>query len=133
MVAKYHEKVRNTRMNYLHHISKRLAKAYDTICIENLRTSNLMKNHNLARIIANQSWRELRLQLAYKCELYGKTLIVVNPYKTSQICSSCGHDDGKHGLEIREWTCPNCGSQHDRDVNAARNIKQLCLEQALVK
>ena len=81
-----------------------------------------MNNHKLARAIANQSWRELRLMLEYKCEWYGKRLVVVNPHKTSQICSDCGYDDGKHALDVREWACPNCGTKQDRDVNAAKNI-----------
>jgi len=122
MVAKYSEKIANQRKDYLHKISTELAKQYDVIKIEDLEASNMIRNHKLARAIANQSWRELRLMLEYKCEWYGKELVVVNPYKTSQICSSCGYDDGKHTLDIREWTCPNCGTKHDRDINAAKNI-----------
>lgn len=122
MVAKYSEKIANQRNNYLHLLTKQLVKQYDVIKIEDLKTKNLMKNHQLARAIANQSWRELRSQLQYKCDWYGKQLVTVNPRKTSQICSSCGYDDGKHTLEIRQWTCPNCGINHDRDINAAKNI-----------
>ncbi|WP_156403043.1 RNA-guided endonuclease InsQ/TnpB family protein, partial [Companilactobacillus farciminis] len=90
-------------------------------------------NHNLSRAIANQSWRALRLMLEYKCEWYGKKFLVVNPFKTSQICSNCGYDDGKHELDIREWDCPSCGIHHDRDINASKNILNNGLEQALVK
>ena len=122
MVAKYSEKIANQRKDYLHKISTELVNQYDVIKIENLKTSNMIKNHKLSRAIANQSWRELRLMLEYKCEWYGKELAVVNPYKTSQICSSCGYDDGKHTLDIREWVCPNCRAKHDRDINAAKNI-----------
>ena len=122
MVAKYSEKIANQRSNYLHLLSKQLVEQYDVIKIEDLKTKNLMKNHKLARAIANASWRELRRQLAYKCEWYGKQLVTVNPRKTSQICSNCGFDDGKHTLDIREWTCPRCGVHHDRDINAAINI-----------
>ena len=122
MVAKYSEKIANQRKDYLHKISTKLVNQYDVIKIEDLKSGNMMKNHKLARAIANQSWRELRLMLEYKCKWYGKKLVVVNPYKTSQVCSSCGYDDGKHTLDIREWTCPNCGVTHDRDVNAAKNI-----------
>jgi len=122
MVAKYSEKIANQRKDYLHNISTGLVNQYDVVKIEDLKTSNLLKNHKLARAIANQSWRELRLMLEYKCEWYGKKLAVVNPYKTSQICSSCGYDDGKHTLDIRKWICPNCGTKHDRDINAAKNI-----------
>ena len=122
MVAKYNEKIANQRNNYLHLLTKSLVEMYDVIKIEDLKAKNLLKNHMLARAIANQSWRELRRQLEYKCEWYGKQLVTVNPRKTSQICSSCGYDDGKHTLDIRQWTCPNCGINHDRDINAAINI-----------
>ncbi|GAA2981988.1 RNA-guided endonuclease TnpB family protein [Lentilactobacillus parakefiri] len=124
MVAKYSEKIANQRNNYLHQLTKQLVTNYDVIKIEDLKAKNLMKNHSLARAIANQAWRKLRLQLEYKCIWYGKELKVVNPYKTSQLCSNCGYDDGKHPLEIREWTCPQCQTHHDRDINAARNILQ---------
>ena len=122
MVAKYNEKIANQRNNYLHNLTKSLVETYDVIKIEDLKAKNLMNNHKLARAIANQSWREIRRQLEYKCEWYGKQLVIVNPRKTSQICSSCGYDDGKHTLDIRQWTCPNCGVNHDRDINAAKNI-----------
>lgn len=122
MAAKYAEKIANQRTNYLHNLTKQLVQKYDVIKIEDLKIKNLLKNHKLARAIANQSWRELRHQLEYKSAWYGKQLITVNPRKTSQICSNCGYDDGKHTLDIRQWTCPNCGINHDRDINAAINI-----------
>jgi len=122
MVANYSEKISNQRHNYLHNLTKQLVEQYDVIKIEDLKTKNLLKNHKLARAIANQSWREIRRQLEYKCAWYGKQLVTVNPRKTSQICSNCGYDDGKHTLDIRQWTCPNCGIHHDRDINAAKNI-----------
>jgi putative transposase len=124
MVAKYSEKIANQRKDYLHKITTDLVHQYDVIKIEDLKTKNLLKNHKLARAIANQSWRELRSMLEYKCEWYGKQLVTVNPRKTSQICSNCGYDDGKHELNIRQWTCPKCGTNHDRDINAAINILQ---------
>ena len=122
MVAKYSEKIANQRRNYLHNLTKQLVEQYDVIKIEDLKIKNLLKNHKLARAIANQSWREIRRQLEYKCAWYGKQLVTVNPRKTSQICSNCGYDDGKHTLDIRKWTCPKCGINHDRDINAAKNI-----------
>lgn len=133
MVAKISEKVANKRKDYLQKLTSELVKANDVIVIEDLRIKNLLKNHKLARAIANQAWRELRLMLEYKCSWYGKELKVVDPYKTSQICSNCGYDDGKHGLSIREWTCPNCKTHLDRDINASKNILNRGLEQALVK
>lgn len=122
MVAKINEKIANQRRDYLQKITTQLVKEYDVIVIEDLKTTKMLRNHSLARKISNQSWREIRRQLEYKCEWYGKQLIVVNPYKTSQVCSECGYDDGKHELNIREWGCPKCGTHHDRDINAARNI-----------
>ena len=122
MVAKYSEKIANQRSNYLHNLTKQLVEQYDVIKIEDLKTKNLLKNHKLARAIANQAWREIRRQLEYKCTWYGKQLVTVNPSKTSQICSNCGFDDGKHTLDVRQWKCPKCGMNHDRDINAAKNI-----------
>lgn len=122
MVAKMSEKIANQRKNYFHHISTQLVRENDVIVIEDLKTKNLLRNHKLARAIANQSWRALRMMIEYKCSWYGKQLIVVNPYKTSQVCCECGYDDGHHALDIREWDCPECGTHHDRDINAARNI-----------
>lgn len=136
MVAKYHEKIRNQRKNYIHHITKELVTDYDLITVEDLKTLNLMKNPELSRAIANQSWRMIRTQLEYKCLMYGKQLVAVNPYKTSQLCSTCNHDSGKKPLEVREWKCPSCNNIHDRDINAAKNILNkgiIGLEQALVK
>ena len=127
IVAMYSEKIANQRQDYLQKITTKLVKQYDTIVIEDLKTKNLLKNHHLAKAIANQAWRKLRELLTYKTDWYDKELIIVNPYKTSQICSNCGHDDGKHGLNIREWTCPQCHIHHDRDVNASKNILNLGL------
>ncbi|GEN56549.1 hypothetical protein GCM10012290_11890 [Halolactibacillus alkaliphilus] len=89
-VAKLHQKVKDNRKDYLHKITTELVETYDVIYIEELKTSNMIKNHNLAQSIASQSWRMLRNMLAYKCLTYGKELVVVNPYKTSQVCLSCG-------------------------------------------
>ena len=122
MVTKYNEKIANQRNNYLHKLTKSLVETYDVIKIEDLKAKNLLKNHKLARAISNQGWAEIRRQLEYKCAWYGKQLVVVSPYKTSQVCSECGYDDGKHTLDVRDWTCPSCGVHHDRDINAAINI-----------
>lgn len=118
----YQAKVANKRKDYLHKVTTELVKNYDVIVIEDLRTKNLLKNHHLAKSISNQAWREFRTMLEYKCKWYGKKLITIKPNYTSQICSSCGFHSGKKPLNIREWTCPNCGTHHDRDINAAVNI-----------
>lgn len=132
-VARIHEKIANTRKDYLHKITTSLVERYDFIVLEDLKTSNLMKNHNLARAITNQSWRMFRTFIEYKSIRYGKTSTVVNPYKSSQYCSSCGYDSGKKTLDIRHWRCPSCHTSHDRDINASKNILKFGLEQALVK
>lgn len=124
-IARIHEQIKNQRTDHLHKLTATLVKTYDRIALEDLKTKNLLKNHHLARAIARQAWGELRWMLTYKCAWYGKELVLVNPRKTSQICSVCGQDDGKHELDVREWTCPQCGTRHDRDVNAAQNIKRL--------
>ena len=120
--AVYQAKITNKRKDYLHKITTNLVKQYDVIVIEDLKTKNLMKDHHLAKAIANASWRMFRTMLEYKCKWYGKKLITVNPKNTSRICSKCGYNSGKKLLNIREWTCPNCHMHHDRDINAAVNI-----------
>ncbi len=83
----------------------------------------MIRNHKLAKHIADASWSEFVRQLEYKADWYGRTIIKVSPwYPSSQICSSCGVSAGKKALNIRSWTCPSCGVEHDRDVNASINI-----------
>lgn len=129
VVARIHEKIRNKRRDYIQKITTDIVKNYDTIVIEDLKVSNMLKNHHLAHKIEHQSWYEFRRELEYKCEWYGKQLIVVSPNNTSRICSKCGqknHEfdnlDQNEWLATREWTCPTCHQYHDRDVNAAMNI-----------
>lgn len=131
--ACYQAKIANNRKDYLHKITTELVNNYDVIVMEDLRTKNLLKNHHLAKAISNQSWREFRTLLEYKCKWYGKQLIVVKPNYTSQICSNCGFHSGKKPLEIREWACPKCGTYHDRDINAAVNILNKGLEKLKVR
>ena len=120
--ACYQQRLANKRKDYLQKITTELVKNYDVIVIEDLRIKNLLKNHSLAKSISNASWHQFRTMLEYKCDWYGKQLIVVKPNYTSQICSQCGYHSGKKPLDIREWTCPQCGTHHDRDINAAINI-----------
>jgi len=132
-VAKLHQKMKDTRKDYLHKITTELVETYDVLCIEELKTSNLMKNRNLAQSIASQSWRMFRTLLEYKCLVYGKELVTVNPYRTSQICSSCGAGIGQKPLHIRDFTCPECNTHHDRDINASKNIRNIGLGTSLSK
>ena len=122
MTAKSHKHLANKRNDFLQKLSTNLVKTYDIIIIEDLKSKNMMKNHRLAKSIGNSSWYEFRIMLEYKCRWYGKQLIIVPPHYTSQECSNCHHNSGKKTLNIRKWICENCGENHDRDINAAKNI-----------
>ena len=122
-VAKIHEKIANQRKDFLNKISTNLIKNHDVICIEDLSSKNLMKNHKLAKAIGDASWYEFVRMLEYKANWYEKRVSKISRwYPSSQICSDCGFNSGKKPLSVREWTCTNCGSHHDRDINASINI-----------
>lgn len=122
-VAKLHAKVGDRRLDYLHQLSTRLIRENQTVVMEDLNVSGMLKNRKLARSIADAGWRQLRILLESKAEQYGREVVVINRWlPTSQVCSTCGHHDGKKDLSIREWQCPSCGTVHDRDINAALNI-----------
>ena len=120
--ARYQAKTAAIRKDYLHKLTTQLVKEYDAIVLEDLKPSNMMKNHHLTWSIANASWATFKTLLQYKCEWYGKELVLVPPHYTSRVCHVCQQDSGEKPLHIREWTCTSCGTHHDRDVNAARNI-----------
>lgn len=124
-VARIHEKIANQRADYLHKYTTKIVKEFDVIAIENLKTSNMLKNHKLARAIANVSWRKLRTMLEYKTEWYGKQLIVVNPRYTTQVDHETG-EIKKHPLGVRTYV-NGLGHTVDRDVNASKNILQWAL------
>ena len=123
-LARFYEKIKNKKLDFLHKLSFRLVKDYDIICVETLRVKNMIKNHRLAKSFLDVSLYEFVRQLEYKAGWYGKTISKVDTfYPSSQLCSSCGfkNKDVKN-LSIREWTCPKCGTHHDRDTNASINI-----------
>src|SRR5699024_10770494 len=124
--ARAHEKVKNQREDGLHKATSTLIKNHDFVAVEDLSASNLMKNHKLAFALGDVSWHSFSTKLKYKAERNGKTIQVIDRfYASTQICSECEEKSGPCGLSqlnVREWTCSNCGVTHDRDVNAAKNI-----------
>lgn len=123
-VARIHEKIHNTRIDYLHKITHKLISENQVIVSENLAVSNMVQNHNLAKAISDCGWYELTRQLAYKAEWNNRRYIKIGRFvASSQTCHVCGYVNPEtNDLSVREWTCPQCGTHHDRDINAAVNI-----------
>lgn len=122
-LAKQHRRIKNIRQDFLHKFTTRLARTHSEICIEDLHVKGLLKNHKLALHISDAAWGEARRQWAYKTLLYGSKLTVRDRfYASSKLCSYCGARNGSLSLKIREWTCLQCGTLHDRDENASRNL-----------
>jgi putative transposase len=122
-VARAHRKVRNARQDFLHRTSTKLVRENDLIMIEDLAVANMVRNRHLARAISDCGWGEFHRQLTYKCQRYGRRLVVIDRwYPSSKTCSACGHRLADLSLSTRQWTCPSCGTRHDRDINAAKNI-----------
>ena len=123
-VAKTRAKIARIRKDWLNKVTWNLVNTYDEIHIEDLNVSGMVRNHHLAKHIMDSLFGEFRRQLTYKCEWYGKQLVLVDRwYPSSQLCSNCGYRfKGTKDLNVREWVCPQCGKHHSRDVNAAINI-----------
>ncbi len=122
-IGKLHGKVKDIRTDFLHKLSTNLVKKYDVIVLEDLNVSGMVKNRKLAQAISDLGWRQFRTLTEAKCEKYGREFRVISRWEpTSQKCSNCGFKGGKKELNIREWTCLNCGAFHDRDINAAVNV-----------
>ena len=124
-VARIHAKITDSRLDNLHKLSRKLINENQVVCIESLRIVNMVKNPKLAKHIADASWGEFVRQLEYKGEWAGRTVVKIDQwFPSSKRCSSCSHIVDKLPLNIREWTCPSCGTELDRDINAAKNIKR---------
>ena len=123
-VARMQERTANQRKDFLQKLSTQLIRDYDVICIEDLQVQNMVKNHRLAQAISDVSWSEFVRQLEYKAKWHDREVVKINTfYPSSQLCSVCGYKNAHtKDLSVREWTCPDCKTKHDRDINAARNI-----------
>lgn len=129
-LARKHQRIENRRTDYLHKVSTDIIRRYDTVCIEDLNVKGLMQNHNLAGAIGSASWAAFVRMLEYKAEWHGVNLLEAGRFDpTSQTCSVCGYRNrGTKNLSVRKWTCPQCGTHHDRDLNAAVNIMRIARE-----
>lgn len=129
-VAKLHEHVANRRNDYQHKLSKELIDNYDAVAVEDLNVQGMMKNDKLARAVGDVGWSSFIMKLAYKADWHGKHLVKIDRFfPSSKTCHVCGYKNTDLKLKDRAWTCPQCGTEHDRDDNAAQNIR----EQGLLK
>jgi len=122
-LASFYEKLNNKKENYLHHITNQLLSENQVVVIEDLNVKGMMKNHNLAKSIQELSLYRFKEMLKYKAEWYGNHIVEIDRFfPSSKLCSVCGHKNTELKLSNREWTCPKCGTKHNRDFNAAINI-----------
>ena len=130
-IARLHRKIANRRNNFIHGLTSQLVKQYDTVCLENLDVQGLLEKngHRLSNSIASVAWSEFRRQIEYKSEMYGTNVLIIGRFEpSSKTCSNCGYVYSELGSKDK-WVCPVCGEHHDRDVNAAINIKAFALSQ----
>ncbi|MDJ0680101.1 MAG: RNA-guided endonuclease TnpB family protein [Xenococcaceae cyanobacterium MO_167.B52] len=124
-LAKLHAKVKDQRTDFLHKLTTRLVRENQTLAIEDLNVSGMVKNRKLSRAISDAGWTKFKTMLAAKCDKYSRDLIIVDRwYPSSQICSCCGQSGGRKELNVREWQCLYCNTFHDRDICAAENLNQ---------
>ena len=123
-VARAHARITDRRRDHLHKLSTRIIRETQTVILEDLPVRNMVGNHSMARAISDAAWAQLRRQLEYKADWYGRTVIAVDQfYPSSKTCSVCGVITARMPLNVREWVCAACGTLHDRDVNAAKVIR----------
>jgi putative transposase len=123
-VARVHARITDRRRDFLHKLTTRLVRDNQAVVIEDLSVRNMIRNHHLARAISDAAWRQMRAMLEYKCEWYGRDLVVTGRwYPSSKTCSACGRTAPGLPLGVRAWECGSCGVRHDRDINAAVNIR----------
>ena len=129
-LAKIHRKVHNQRMDFIHNLTVNFINRFDCICLEDLNVKGMMQNHNLANSIGDVSWSEFVGVLKYKAQWNGVRIVQIDRFDaSSQTCHVCGHKNPSvKDLRIRSWTCPQCGTHHDRDVNASINIRNIGLK-----
>lgn len=131
-VARVHARIADRRRDHLHKLTTRLVHENQVLAIEDLTVRNMTANHSLARAISDASWSQMRAMLEYKADWYGRTVVAVDRwYPSSKTCSACGTLAASMPLSVREWECSGCGTVHDRDVNAAKNILSAGLAAAM--
>jgi putative transposase len=122
-VARIHARIADRRRDFQHKLSTRLIRENQTICVESLQVKNMVKHPTLSKAISDVGWSEFVSQLEYKANWYGRTLVKIDKwYPSSKRCFECGHLLNSLPLDVRQWDCPECGTHHDRDINAANNI-----------
>ena len=127
-LARLHLRIWNVRQDFLHKLTSNLTRRYNTICVEDLNVKGMLRNKKLARAISDVGWHEFRRQLEYKSAMRGNNLVFADRFfASSKLCSQCGHKMEQMSLSVRQWKCPCCGAEHDRDVNAAINLRNLAV------
>ena len=127
-LALIHEKIANQRHDFQHKVSNWLISENQAVAVETLNIKGLKKNHKLAQAISDSAWYSFVQKLMYKAEWFGKTILKIGMFEpSSKTCNVCGYKLKELSLDIREWQCPNCKNTHDRDINAAINIKKIAV------